>query len=318
MNQRDNQIHSPSLSVVMPVHNGLPFLDQSIRSIIDQTFTDFEFIILDDASTDGSDRILRKWEKRDNRIRLFRSDQKLGLSASSNLVVEKAAGSIVARMDADDISHRDRLRCQWAVFESRPDVVVVGTLCQGIDADGRVTRPRDRWRLVRYSPYVPFPHGSAMFRRDAFNRIQGYDEQLSYGEDQEVFCKMTTVGSVVTLPDVLYYFRYHTGNSTLVWVADDTSAITRISQRNGHDLADLYLIGAMRLWSGEPPRILPKLFSKKVLHWNMRSLLALSSATLGSISPAALRFLLRSLIRGRDMMAGLVVKDGRPYQWRLR
>jgi glycosyltransferase involved in cell wall biosynthesis len=316
MNQRDTK--SPSLSVVMPVHNGIPFLEQSISSILDQTFTEFEFVILDDASTDGSDKILREWEKRDNRIRLFRSDQKLGLSASSNLVVEKSAGSIVARMDADDISHRDRLRRQWEIFESRSDVVVVGTLCEGIDAAGRVTRPRDRWRLVRRSRYVPFPHGSAMFRRDAFDRIRGYDEQLSYGEDQEAFHKLTTMGSVVTLPDALYYFRYHADNATLVTGAEDARAIAHICQRNGHDLAGLYLLGAMRLWAGQPPQILPELISKKVLRWNLRSLLALSSATLGSISPVALRFLLRAFIRSRDLMAGLVVKDGRPYQWRLR
>lgn len=318
MDQENNQRKSPSLSVVMPVHNGLPFLDDSISSILDQTFTDFEFIILDDASTDGSDQILSKWERRDNRIRLFRSDQKLGLSASSNLVVEKAAGSIVARMDADDISHRDRLRRQWEVFESRSDVVVVGTLCQGIDAAGRVSRPRDRWRVVRYSRYVPFPHGSAMFRRDAFERISGYDEKLSYGEDQHVFHKMASVGSVVTLPDVLYYFRYHADNATLVTGAADARAIDHIGQRNGHDLAGLYLLGAMRLWAGQPLRILPELISKRALSWNLRSLLALSSATLGSVSPVALRFLLRSFIRSRDLMASLVVKDGRPYEWRLR
>src|SRR6185436_6532143 len=149
---------------------------------------------------------------RDSRIRLFRSDRNLGLSGSSNFVVQKARSPIVARMDADDISHVDRFRRQWEVLQTRPDVVAVGTLCEGIDAAGRVTRPRDRWRLVRRSRYVPFPHGSAMFRRDAFNRIKGYDEQLSYGEDQEAFLKLTTIGTVVTLSDALYYFRYHADN----------------------------------------------------------------------------------------------------------
>ena len=140
---------APFLSVVMPVHNALPFLDESIGTIVNQTFTDFEFVIMDDGSTDGSERVLRAWEKKDDRIRVFQSDHKLGLAGSSNLVVSKARGRLIARMDADDISHPDRLRRQREVFKSRDDVVVVGTLCEGIDAKGRPVRPRDRWRLVR-------------------------------------------------------------------------------------------------------------------------------------------------------------------------
>jgi glycosyltransferase involved in cell wall biosynthesis len=318
MNTGDNKIMTPRLSVVMPVYNAAPFLDESISSIVNQTFTDFEFIILDDASTDGSENILRAWESRDDRIRLFRSDRNLGLSGSSNLVVEKASAPIVARMDADDVSHRDRLRRQWEVIESRPDVVVVGTLCHGIDAAGRTTRPRDRWRLVRHSRYIPFPHGSVMFRRDAFDRIKGYDQRLLVGEDQEFFYKMTTVGRVVTLPDVLYYFRYHLGNTTVLTRAEGVRAVTDTGHSNGDNLTALYLLGAMRLWARQPPRLLPELRAKNALGWNLRSLLAFGSASMGSISPSILRFLLRSFIRGRDAMAGLKVKDGRPHEWRLK
>src|SRR5882672_3162814 len=133
---------TPRVSVVMPTHNGLPFLDESIRSILDQTFNDFEFVILDDASTDGSDKVLREWEKRDNRIRLFKNNRKLGLPASSNVVVLNSSAPLVARMDADDISHPERLQRQWDIMQTQPDVVAVGTLCEGIDASGRPVRPR--------------------------------------------------------------------------------------------------------------------------------------------------------------------------------
>src|SRR5258705_6798868 len=91
---------TPLLSVVMPVHNGRPFLDESISSIVNQRLADFEFIILDDASTDDSGSVVRQWEKRDSRIRLFRSDRKLGLASSSNFVVRKADTHVLARMDA--------------------------------------------------------------------------------------------------------------------------------------------------------------------------------------------------------------------------
>jgi glycosyltransferase involved in cell wall biosynthesis len=137
---------SPPLSVVMPVHNALPFLDASISSILNQTFPDFDFVILNDASTDGSDRVLREWEKRDRRIRVIESDRKLGLAGSSNLVVSTSVAKIVARMDADDISHPDRLKRQLEIMTSHPDVVVVGTLrrkhagqCLRMDMRRRVT-----------------------------------------------------------------------------------------------------------------------------------------------------------------------------------
>ena len=154
---------TPLLSVVMPVHNGLPFLDESISSIVNQTFTAFEFVILDDGSTDDSRRVLRAWEQKDPRIRIYTTDQKLGLAGSANLVVSKARGAIVARMDADDISHVDRLRRQWNIMESAPDVAAVGTLCNGIDGCGREVRPgiAGGWCAARVT--YPFLMGQQCF-----------------------------------------------------------------------------------------------------------------------------------------------------------
>src|ERR1044072_7752842 len=93
---------TPTISVVMPVHNALPFLDESINSILKQTFEDFEFVILDDASTDGSYDALEQWAKRDGRIKLHQSSKQLGLAANSKPVVGFARASMIARMDADD------------------------------------------------------------------------------------------------------------------------------------------------------------------------------------------------------------------------
>src|SRR5215217_1749315 len=112
---------NPRISVVMPVHNALPFLQQALQSILQQTFTDFEFVIFDDASTDGSVEVVREWSQRDGRIQLYESAERLGLSGSSNAVVSKARAPVIARMDADDIAHPDRLRRQWDVMERRPD-----------------------------------------------------------------------------------------------------------------------------------------------------------------------------------------------------
>ena len=308
-----NVTANPQLSVVMPVHNALPFLDESIKSILGQTLSDFEFVILDDASTDGSIELLREWARRDERIQLHESTRRLGLSGSSNAVVSKARAPIVARMDADDIAHPDRLRQQWNIITSRPDIAVIGTLCNGIDASGRVVRPRDRWRLLRRSAYIPFPHGSAMFRRAAFDEAGGYNESAVRAEDQDLFSRMAAKGRVVTLPDILYSYRYHSNNATLL---NGAHAVGENHAQNGNALAAFYMLGAMRLWAGNPPMLLQPMIENTFLRWNPKTLMILASAVWGHLSSPTLRIFLRASIRARDLLAGTRVKDGRPYEWR--
>jgi glycosyltransferase involved in cell wall biosynthesis len=305
-------IAKPLISVVMPVYNALPFLDDSVNSILTQTFTDFEFVILDDASTDGSVERLREWAARDNRIKLHESKTRLGLSGSSNTVVAHARASILARMDADDIAHPNRLRRQWHIIETQPEVAVVGTLCIGIDGSGRTVRPRDRWRLLRRSNYIPFPHGSAMFRREVFDRVGGYDDAPG-GEDQKLFSKMAAEGRVVTLPDVLYSYRYHTNNATLF---NGLRAVRENHSSNGESLAAFYMLGAMRLWAGQPPKLLEPLLENNSFKWDAKSLMIFTSALWGHVSPRSLKLCLRGLICVRDLLAGTIIKDGKPYEWR--
>lgn len=303
------------LSVVMPVHNAAPFLDQSIRSILNQSISDFEFVILDDASSDESPELLRRWEQRDSRIRIIRSEQQLGLAGSSNLVISKTSAPIIARMDADDVSHPARLARQLEVLSSSDDVVAVGTLFQGIDALGRVIRPRDSWRLLAASQYIPFPHGSSMFRRAAFDAVGGYQE-LTVGEDQDFFLKLVGIGRVVTVPAALYQFRYHATNTTLFMGTSKGDSAKQNVPRHGDELATLYFLGAMRLWAGQAPGVLPDLLASRALRWNFRSALILTWALLGSASPAALRLLMRVLIRTRDALSTFEISEKTPYDWR--
>lgn len=301
-------IGSAPLSVVMPVHNALPFLETSIRSILAQTFRDFEFVIFDDASTDGSLELAQKWASRDKRIRVYAASRRLGHTASSNQAVAKARAPIVARMDADDISHPDRLRQELEVLRDRPDVVLVGTLCDGIDAGGHHVRPRDRWRLVRSSMFPPFPHGSAMFRKSDFDEVGGYRDPPSLPTDQDLFLRMANQGRVLVLPDVLYHYRYHANNMTV--------SVVDLTNKGNGNLPKLYMLGAMRLWAGHSPAVLRLLVAQGSLDWNWRTLRTLVWACCGSVSPASLRFIGRLTIRARDFVAGLRLKDGRPCEWR--
>ena len=330
---------TPAVSVVMPVHNALPYLDECVRSILGQTFLDFEFVILDDASTDGSAEALRRWSGADGRIRLFESRQKLGPSGSSNCVVRHARAPLVARMDADDVAHPERLARQTEVFRRSPEVVLVGSLSEGIDARGARVRPRDRSRLVRRSLYPPFPHGSAMFRRSAFDEVGGYREACAKWEDQDLFLRMARRGRTAVLPEALIYYRYHTTNTSGELPDRDERLhalrercleefragrdYARLLEVGGAEVASpraraeaLYMAGAMRLWAGGRPGILGPAFRGGPLGRSRRAMLTRLMAAWGHVSPSSLRHALRCLIRAHDLLAARHVKDGGVYDWR--
>ena len=326
----------------MPVHNGLRFLSASIESIVRQTFTDFELIILDDGSTDGSAEVLRLWARKDPRIHLLATNGKSGLSRSSNLLVSRAQSPLVARMDADDIAHPDRLRRQWELIEGNSAIVLVGTLSVGIDSNGKQVRPRDRWRLLRRSPFPPFPHGSVMFRRSVFEEVGGYSEQSVGWEEHELFLRMSRKGQIVVVPDVLYSYRYHVDNATLEFSPDEAGQIAEVRSRciaelrAGRDYqqllygppnrrvsqraatAALYLHAAMRLWAGHSPKMLASILAGPEHIWNSQRMLLLLWGAWAATSPGSLRAVMRSIIRVRDLLAGFRIDDAQSYEWHFK
>jgi glycosyltransferase involved in cell wall biosynthesis len=325
----------------MPVYNGMPYLDDSIESILVQTLEDFEFVILDNGSSDGSGEVLRSWVQRDRRIRVFESLHALGPSASGNWITSKAAAPLVARMDADDVSHPDRLRREWEVMQGDADVVLVGTLADGIDSRGRRVRPRDRWRLVGRSSFAPFPHGSSMFRRVLFEQLGGYREACQPWDDLDLFWRMADRGRVVVLPDALYRYRYHVSSTTLAYweeIAGRAAHLrdrclaerragrdyTRLLRPAGGDDAPreatarvLHSLGALRLWSGRHPGVLGALLRSHSIRSSPSSLRILLWAAWGSVSPGSLRLVMRGLVRARDRAASIRVKNGTPREWRF-
>ena len=327
----------------MPVHNGGDYLQESINSIVRQTFHDFEFVILDDASTDQTPTILRDWAGRDHRIRIVTSRRQLGVVGSANRVVAEARTAICARMDADDVSHPDRLRLQWEVLDAHPDVCLVGTLAEAIDAAGRVVRTRDRSTLLRGGTIPPFPHGSAMFRRRTFEEVGGYREACAFWEDRDLFIRMSQRGRILVLPSTLYRLRCHSQSSRLNASQQRTKAAFLLMQRclalyrAGQDYtpllerglgqadadrkAELYwlsAVGSLRLWAGRRPGILKHVPSLFGVPLSRSSLRVLGLAVLGEFSPAFYRRLWRLVHRFRDWKASRKFDDGRPVEWRFR
>jgi GT2 family glycosyltransferase len=329
-------VQPAKVSVVMPVRDAGPYLDEAVRSILGQSYRDFEFIIRDDGSVDGSTERLREWAARDSRIRLFIGDRPLGPAESSNWVVRQASSPFVARMDADDVSCPDRLARQLAVLERDPDACLVGTLWEGIDPSGRRVRPRDRWRLSQRGPFAPFPHGSIMFRRAAFDRVGGYRQECNFWEDADLYLRLAQIGRLLVLPDILYLHR-SSGHSTRIvspseWVeeavdrmyrslgaapAPDAAAATSGPPRKV--LPKVFVsLGSTNLWAGQRPGVLRRLWRRSDLGWDRGSAAVLAWALWGSVSPRTLRLALRTLIRFRDLSVRGRYRDGVAYPWRPR
>jgi hypothetical protein len=313
------------LSVVMPVRDLAPYVGASIESILSQTYRDFEFVIRDDGSTDGTRGILRAWAARDDRIRLFESDTSLGPAASSNWVVERARGDIVARMDGDDLAHPERLERQLAALDAHPEACLAGTLWEGIDEKGRLVRPRDRWRLANPSAFAPFPHGSIMFRREAFERAGGYRGEADFWEDLDLYRRLSGLGRLIVLPMALYRHRSSVLSTRIASPARTVeAAVDRMYRQvvggqpeaGGKILPQVYLsLGSTRLWAGHSPAVLASLLRHGALRWNRETAGILGWAAWGAVSPRTLRFVLRLMVAARDRTAGARFPDHSVYFW---
>lgn len=327
------------VSVVMPVRNAGPHLEASIRSILTQSHREFEFVIRDDGSTDGSTEELRRWARRDGRIRLFEGETSLGPAESSNWVVRKAEAPLVARMDADDISHPDRLRRQVAVLARQPAVVLVGSLFDSIDAHTNRLRAPDLWRLARPSPSAPFAHGSVMFRRQAFELVNGYRSACDYWEDLDLFLRLAAVGRVVVLADALYRYRFWAASSrgtsrpeTLDRAADlATECVEALRQGRSYEpLLDdratrppqaklapraFMTAGVLRLWSGRSPGTLGPVLRRGALRWDRTSAYVLAWSLVGALSPRFLRLCHRAFAGLRNYRARRRIVAGAVYDW---
>lgn len=176
----------PRISVVMAVFNGLPYLKNSVESILGQTYTNFELIIVDDASTDKSWKYLKSIK--DRRVKLLKNTRNLGLAASLNLALLKSSGAYIARMDADDISLPRRLEIQLNFLLTHPSVEICGTWVNLMDENGKIITtikmPTKDSQIKQRNKWTPaLIHPTWMGNSRLFKNLGGYDPKFDTVED---------------------------------------------------------------------------------------------------------------------------------------
>ena len=331
---------TPRVSVVMPVHNALPYLDAAVESILNQTYGDFEFVILDDASTDGSTERLRAWASRDARIRLLEVTSNLGPARSSDRVANAATASVVARMDADDISFPQRLADQLAVLDRHPDVGVVGGLFDIIGPDDQIVRGPELWRLGQPASVPPFGNGPLTYRREIFEQVGGYREECEFWEDNDLILRMAAVTKVMVLPYAVYQVRQArvsnrlSANQQRVERAVDLMYRARARLNQGLPYDDLLRapltldrkvspqvfvsLGSIVLWAGGRPRLFRRLLSRGALGFDRRTIAALVWTAWGATEPHSLRAFIRLLLLGRKLRTSDIAQIEGPIEWPMR
>jgi len=205
---------NPRVSVLMSVYNGERYLREAVESILDQTFADFEFIIVDDGSTDNTWQILQSYAASEPRIVLVQNETNVGVPGSLNRGLGLARGQYIARMDADDVSLPERLAKQVAFLDEHDEVGVVGCAIHVIDADGSPTRVKRyptmhgplMWALCFSTSLA---HPTAVFRKAVVERVGGYDNALVANQDRDLWQRLSSVTHFANLPDVYLLYRRH-------------------------------------------------------------------------------------------------------------
>lgn len=202
----------PKISVVMSVYNGEKYMRESIESILSQSEKDFEYIIIDDGSTDTSLKIINEFQKKDPRIKVLSRKNK-GLVYSLNEGLQLAQGEYIARMDADDISHIDRFERQIKYMEEE-NLVVCGSFAEKIDTLGQkvgeMTYPPSSVTIKSFALlHNPFIHPSIIFKKDSIEKVGGYKAFFRHIEDYELWTRLIYRYKTGNIPLTLLQYRVH-------------------------------------------------------------------------------------------------------------
>lgn len=206
----------PKISVVMPVYNNAPYLAAAIESILNQSRDDFEFVIVDDGSTDGSGAIMDGYAARDGRLRIVRQENR-GMIAALNRGLDLARGELIARMDGDDMAEPARFEKQAAFLDANPDIGALGTWIMVVEEDGRerlpgADPPVDPAAVAESLKHsTPIMHPTAMIRKAVADRIGGYRAAYRHCEDYDYWLRFSEQAKLANLPERLLRYRHYGG-----------------------------------------------------------------------------------------------------------
>lgn len=204
----------------MGVYNGEKFLEEAIRSVLAQTFEDFEFIICDDCSTDSSAQILKKYAESDSRIKLLRNEKNSGLAATLNKCIEVSKGEFLVRMDCDDRCLPERFNVQVGWMRKNPDICVAGSSVRFIDDSGKVYGQKnitseERFGLAQTVLFSRLVHPSVIMRKEKVIAVGGYSSNTltTRAEDYDLWCKLCEQGeTLANIPQILFEYREDENN----------------------------------------------------------------------------------------------------------
>ncbi len=229
----------PAISVAMSVYNGERFLAEAIRSLLSQSFADFELLILDDGSKDGTRAIVEAFAAQDARIRPIIRENR-GLIISLNQLIAESRAPIIARMDADDVCMPARFERQLAYLAAHPEIGVIGSWCEDIDEHGAPwpTNPNQPRHPTSHADFLEaidngWPllcHPAVMFRRDLVLSVGGYHSAFKHCEDLDLWLRLASITQIASLPEPLIRYRHY---------ADQVSSRHATEQQIGAAVAKL-------------------------------------------------------------------------------
>lgn len=205
------------ISIIMPTYNVEKYVGQAIESILNQTYKNFELIIVDDGSTDNTFSILKKYSKRDARIKIFKNSRNLKIVKTLNKGLKLATGKYIARMDGDDISLPTRLELEKKYLDNNPDVDIVSSQIYGIDESGKIINkkkyPVTKKYIKKSMKFLPSLAHFWLARKEAYIKLREY-RNIPYAEDYDLLLRGMKLGlTYVNLPEYLYKLRIRIGNT---------------------------------------------------------------------------------------------------------
>lgn len=226
----------PKISVLLPAFNAVETIRETVSSVLTQTESDFEFLIVDDGSTDGTAEAVAQMVMGDERVKLM-VQENAGMAVTLNRLIDQSRGRYLARIDADDLAEPTRFAKQFEFMESNPNCVLVGSSVLNIDGDGDpygvTTFPADHEaiesRLLSGSGGIMHP--SVMMRRSVVQKVGGFALDLPVAEDQDLWLRMARMGHLANLQEPLTRYRVHPQNMSFVRQAEGRDALHRLLEK---------------------------------------------------------------------------------------